>query len=41
MKTLVRLLDEVLDRIPRREDGRWHLYGDWGCQLGLSQYWAK
>lgn len=25
-----------LDRIPWREDGRWYLYGDRGCMLGLA-----
>lgn len=35
------LLDESLDRVPRREEGRWYRYGDWGCQLGLSRFWAR
>jgi hypothetical protein len=31
--TLLWLLDEALDHVPRREDGRWYLFGDWGCRL--------
>jgi hypothetical protein len=41
MRTLVWLLDEVLDRIPRYEQGRWYLHGDWGCQFQLARYWAS
>jgi len=34
-------LDELLDAVPRYEDGRWFRYGDWGCQLGLGCFWSK
>jgi hypothetical protein len=40
MRTVVRLLDEALDRVPAYEGGRWYRYGDWGCRLRLSRYWA-
>jgi len=33
------LLDEALDQVPRREDGRWFRYGQWGCQLRLWRFW--
>jgi hypothetical protein len=33
--------DEVLDRVPAREDGRWHRYGGWGCRMGLSRLWDR
>lgn len=39
--TLAWAVDELLDRIPRREDGRWYRYGDWGCQLGLGRFYAR
>lgn len=35
------LLDELLDRVPRREGGRLYRYGQWGCSLGLPGYWAQ
>ena len=41
VKTLLWLLDEALDRVPRREEGRWYRFGDWGCQLQLARYWAS
>jgi hypothetical protein len=41
MKTCIWLLDELLDRIPCYEDGRWYWYGDWGwgCRLRLYRFW--
>lgn len=39
-RAVTRLLDEALDRVPRRDQGRWYRYGDWGCQLRLSRFWA-
>ena len=41
LRRLVWLLDEVLDRIPAYEDGRWYRYGGWGCRLRLHRFWAK
>lgn len=35
------LLDESLDRVPRREGGRWYRRGCWGCQLRLWKLWWK
>ena len=35
------LLDELLDAIPGRVGGRWRLHAQWGCQMGLSRYWAR
>jgi hypothetical protein len=33
------LADELLDRVPAYEDGRWYRRGDWGCRLGLHRWW--
>jgi hypothetical protein len=33
VKTLIWLLDELLDHLPRVEDGKWYWCGDWGCRL--------
>jgi hypothetical protein len=33
--TLIWMLDEALDHLPVREDGRWRLFGDWGCRLSF------
>lgn len=33
------LLDEVLDRVPGRDNGYWYRRGHWGCRLGLSRFW--
>lgn len=41
MKRFLWLLDEVLDRVPRYEDGKWHRYGDWGCQMRLHRFWDR
>lgn len=41
VKTLAWLLDEALDHLPAYEDGKWLRYGDWGCRIGLSRYWAR
>ena len=45
METLLWLLDEALDRIPCREDGRWFRYGGWGCRLAyrfpVLRWWEK
>jgi hypothetical protein len=40
MRWLAWALDELLDRIPSYEDGRWYRYGDWGCRLRLDRIWA-
>jgi hypothetical protein len=43
MMAMVRWLawaaDEILDRVPRYEDGSWYWCGMWGCQLGLYRIW--
>jgi hypothetical protein len=39
MRKLAWLLDEALDHLPRIEGGKWHWFGDWGCQLRLSRFW--
>jgi hypothetical protein len=36
---VVWLADELLDRIPAYEQGRWYLNGEWGCRLRLYRYW--
>lgn len=36
---LIWLLDEGLDRLPRREQGRWYRYGHYGCLLRLHRWW--
>jgi len=41
MRWAVWLLDESLDYVPRREDGKWYRYGCWGCQLRLWRFWWK
>lgn len=41
LRTIAWLADEVLDRIPRREEGRWYRYGYWGCQSGISDHWMS
>lgn len=41
LRWAVWLLDEVLDQVPRHEDGRWYRYGQWGCQLRLWRFWWK
>lgn len=35
VETLLWLLDEILDRVPKYEDGRWFWPGYWGCDLAL------
>ena len=33
VETLLWLFDEVLDWVPKHEDGRWYWPGYWGCDL--------
>ncbi len=35
MRIALWLLDEALDQIPLREDGKWHARGEWGCRLAF------
>lgn len=32
---VLEFVGEALDRIPRREDGRWYSQGCYGCLLGI------
>jgi hypothetical protein len=45
VETLLWLLDEALDVIPCREDGRWRWHGEWGCRLAYRfpalRWWKK
>lgn len=38
-RRLAWLADELLDRVPCREDGSWRRGGDWGCRWQLARYW--
>lgn len=34
------LADELLDRVPTYEDGRWFRRGGWGCRMRLHRWWV-